>query len=75
MNKPPVLDLKYEIKKEILNIVLSSDGDLDKMNIYNLINMCKQFETSTELKKNTAIEDLEKEQDAIWERMNRLRAK
>jgi hypothetical protein len=86
MNKSPVLDFKYKIKKELLNIALSSGGDLDKMDVDNLILLCKQkteddiqitspFDIKSKLKNNeqNAIDDLEKEQDAIWDRMNKLR--
>ncbi len=44
--------LADNIKQEMLDIVLSSDGDFSKMNIDNLINLCVEYKSVVEDIKN-----------------------
>lgn len=74
------LALETELKTEILNVVLNSDGDLKKMNLdkivqiaINLNEIIKNNHSSINNMSEKYVLDFETEQEEIRNRMNSLR--
>lgn len=74
------LALETELKTEILNVVLNSDGDLKKMNLdkivqiaINLNEIIKNNYSSINNMSEKYVLDFETEQEEIRNRMNSLR--
>jgi len=77
------LALETELKTEILNVVLDSNGDLKKMNLTNILNLSAKLnnfknkstkESNFNKMSERDVFDFESEQEEIRERMNRLRS-
>lgn len=77
-------ELLTELKREILNVVLESDGDYGRMNVNKIIYICSQLQCHTQAthgapvhplasSANLSLNEFEDAQDSIYARMNSLR--
>lgn len=77
-------ELLAELKREVLNVVLESDGDYGRMNVEKIIYICNQLQSQSQSSSsslvhplagstNLSLDEFEDAQDSIYARMNSLR--